>query len=170
VIYESSMPPAAVWKSSWTVMEHLPTQQRLRRDPLHLRKYSRRLGWEHVDLGASATLHLATMASEFLFDSFDSKAPQSTRKRHLKTVYDVMVLSILRQDTQRAKRAWAILVRCPDFDTNSLWRIGLGLIASTSGSDTPSNRQSQLDFLRATMLYEKDNVGSKPPSVLPHWC
>lgn len=100
------------------------------------------------------------MASEFLFDSFASKSPQSTRKQHLKTVYDILCLSILRRDMRRAKRSWAILLRCPDFDTSSLWRIGLSFITSESEGDISVDSQPRLDFLRATMLREKDNVGS----------
>ncbi|KAG8760262.1 hypothetical protein FRC14_003560 [Serendipita sp. 396] len=96
------------------------------------------------------------MASDFLFDSFSSKAPQTARKRHLKTLYDLMHVSILRQDLQRASAAWAILIRCPDFDTRRLWRIGLGFLLHQWGPDG-TNGERPIDFLKTVMLQEKNN-------------
>lgn len=75
----------------------------------------------------------------------------------MKTVYDIMHLSILRRDFERAKRSWSILIRCPEFDANRNWKLGLGMILGWD-DDQDGDRQQQLDFLKATMLREKGNV------------
>jgi RNA polymerase I-specific transcription initiation factor RRN11 len=97
------------------------------------------------------------MATEFLFDSFESKPARNPRKQHLKTVYDLMHLSILRRDFQRARRAWSILIRCPEFDANKHWKLGLGMILGWENVED-NDRQQQLEFLKAIMLREKHNV------------
>jgi len=105
------------------------------------------------------------MATEFLFDSFDSKPARNPRKKHLKTVYDLMHLSILRRDFPRAKRAWSILIRCPEFNANKHWKLGLGMILGWD--NTEDDRQQQLEFLKATMLRENRRVsGSRISSTL----
>ncbi|KIM25516.1 hypothetical protein M408DRAFT_331082 [Serendipita vermifera MAFF 305830] len=96
------------------------------------------------------------MATEFLFDSFDSRPARNPRKQHLKTVYDIMHLSILRRDFERAKRSWSILIRCPEFDANHHWKLGLGMILNWDDEEY-SDGQQQLDFLKAMMLREKGN-------------
>lgn len=102
------------------------------------------------------------MATKFLFDSFGSKDPNSTRKQHLKTVYDILQLSILQKDIPRAQKAWSILIRCPEFNASSLWKIGLGLVRNQSQESL-----EQLSFLRSTMLSSNDSVciPRSPPVV-----
>lgn len=97
------------------------------------------------------------MASIFLFDSFDSKNPQTTRKKHLRTLYDLLHVCILREDWARASRAWSILIRCPDFDTSRLWRIGLLLILRTQSEPSNADSNHQIEFLKATMLAAPEN-------------
>jgi hypothetical protein len=99
------------------------------------------------------------MATEFLFASFDSKPPHNTRKQHIKTVYDLLHLSILRRDFERARRCWSILIRCPEFEARRFWKIGLGLLLywRTDNEDLGDGQQS-LDFLRSSMLREKEGV------------
>jgi RNA polymerase I-specific transcription initiation factor RRN11 len=98
------------------------------------------------------------MASIFLFDSNDSKMPSTERKQHIKTLFDVLHVSILRQDLLRARRAWAILVRCPDVDTQPLWRIGLGLILGWPDESEESQAKEQVRFLKGVLTSEKGDV------------
>ncbi|PVF96473.1 hypothetical protein CPB86DRAFT_786964 [Serendipita vermifera] len=95
------------------------------------------------------------MASIFLFDSYDSRIPSTERKQHIKTIFDVLHVSILRQDLLRARRAWAILVRCPDVDTKPLWRIGLGLILGWPDESEKRQTDERVRFLKSVLTNEK---------------
>jgi hypothetical protein len=84
--------------------------------------------------------------------------PSTERKQHIKTLFDVLHVSILRQDLLRARRAWAILIRCPDVDTQPLWRIGLGLILGWPDESEESQAKEQVRFLKGVLTSEKGDV------------
>ena len=92
----------------------------------------------------------------FLFASLDSKQPLTTRKVHIRRLYDILQLSIQRHDVQRAKRAWSILVRCKEINWLALWRTGLHILgeAHTDEDGVPAT----LDYLRSMMLKYPDDV------------
>jgi len=91
----------------------------------------------------------------FLFASLDSKPPLTTRKVHIRRLYDILQLSIQRQDFERAKRVWAILVHCKEIDWKALWTMGL-LILERDSSE--SNEKNEVEFLRTIMLQYPDDV------------
>ncbi|KZO97271.1 hypothetical protein CALVIDRAFT_526818 [Calocera viscosa TUFC12733] len=53
---------------------------------------------------------------------------RSTRTAHISRTTDILHLSLQRGDLQRARRAWAVLVRCKEFDWKAGWRIGLAVL------------------------------------------
>lgn len=64
----------------------------------------------------------------FLFASLGDKPPRSSRKAHLRRLHDILQLCILRNDLPRARRAWAILVRCRETDWKAMWSTAVHLV------------------------------------------
>lgn len=104
------------------------------------------------------------MANCFLFDSLSSKASLSYRQEFFRTVYDILHISLLRRDVPRAQKAWAILIRCPEFEKDAIevhWRIGLGLIAWEQ-DDPASKERQQIEYLRGVMMKTRTQVRQQP--------
>ncbi|KIK04643.1 hypothetical protein K443DRAFT_404091 [Laccaria amethystina LaAM-08-1] len=89
----------------------------------------------------------------FLFSSLDSKNPLTARKVHIRRLYDILQLSLQRNDFLRAKRAWAILARCKEMNWKSMWTTGLELLGEGVDSACTPRR---LDYLRSMMLQHPD--------------
>ncbi|KZT58034.1 hypothetical protein CALCODRAFT_495507 [Calocera cornea HHB12733] len=53
---------------------------------------------------------------------------RSARASHLARTNDILHLSLQRGDLARAKSAWAILIRCKEFDWRKDWRVGLAVL------------------------------------------
>ncbi|KAM6496029.1 hypothetical protein JOM56_008735 [Amanita muscaria] len=94
---------------------------------------------------------MSTNEHDFLFASLDSKPPPTARKVHIRRLYDVLQLCIQRQDYARAKRAWAILVRCKEVRWKSLWTIGLLLVGDNTNMS--GVHEEKVDYLRSLMLH-----------------
>ncbi|KAF8913748.1 hypothetical protein CPB84DRAFT_1840552 [Gymnopilus junonius] len=91
----------------------------------------------------------------FLFSSFESKRPSTARKVHLRRLYDILQLSIQRRDFGRAKRVWAILARCKEFDWKAFWTTGLHILGENNADE--HNLETTIDYLRTMMLqYPED--------------
>ncbi|KAG9104558.1 hypothetical protein FRC06_001338 [Ceratobasidium sp. 370] len=52
----------------------------------------------------------------------------SSRKQHIRFTYDILHICLQRGDLARARHAWSILVKCPEIDLRTIWRVGLALI------------------------------------------
>lgn len=96
----------------------------------------------------------------FLFASLDSKPPRTAREVHIRRLYDILQLCIQRNDMPRAKRAWAILVRCKEFRWEKHWTTGL-CILNENGVST-ENMPQRIEYLRAMMLRDIDKVCFSP--------
>lgn len=94
----------------------------------------------------------------FLFSPPEDISPLTSRRVHLRRLYDVLHLSIQRGDLHRARRAWAILARCKEIDWKASWVLAVGLL-DRSGLSTESN-QTKIDYLRTMMLHSPENVGT----------
>jgi len=95
---------------------------------------------------------------EYLFDSLGSKSPTSARKVHIRRLADLLELCIHRRDWPRAKRAWAILARCPEFEWQKMWHTGLLLATSLDNALEIDNADPRrLDYLRVMMLRCPEN-------------
>lgn len=92
----------------------------------------------------------------FLFASLGSKQPLTTRKVHIRRLYDILQLSIQRHDVQRAKRVWSILSRCKEINWLALWRTGLHIFGEAHIDD--DGMQVTVDYLRSMMLQYPDDV------------
>ncbi|KAF8812279.1 hypothetical protein BYT27DRAFT_7220944 [Phlegmacium glaucopus] len=91
----------------------------------------------------------------FLFASLDSKRPLTTRKVHIRRLYDILQLSIQRHDVQRAKRAWSILARCKEINWLTLWRTGLHILGEAHNDE--DGVPVTVDYLRTMMLRFPDD-------------
>jgi RNA polymerase I specific initiation factor len=101
---------------------------------------------------------ITTMSStedSFLF-ALDVGRTLTARKAHIRRLFDVMQLSIQRNDLSRAKRAWAILARCKEIDPLTMWPTALHLLDDNSGRRKAHLRE--LEFLRAMMLQHPNEV------------
>ncbi|PPR04037.1 hypothetical protein CVT24_010612 [Panaeolus cyanescens] len=85
----------------------------------------------------------------FLFSSLNSVEPQTTRKVHLRRLWDLLQLSLQRQQFDRAKRIWAILIRCKEFDWKVLWTTGLQIL---SQDDPKTTSHTTIEYLRTMLL------------------
>ena len=94
-----------------------------------------------------------------LFSPPEDILPLTSRRVHLRRLYDILHLSIQRGDLHRARRAWAILVRCKEIDWRTSWMLALGLL-DYSGHTTKSN-QTKIDYLRTTMLHSPEDVRTR---------
>lgn len=92
----------------------------------------------------------------FLFESLDSKSPPTARKVHIRRLYDILELCIQRNDFDRAKRAWCVLIRCKEFQWEDQWRTGLYIISE--GSTLTENIPQRVGYLRAMMLRDINKV------------
>ncbi|WVF67923.1 hypothetical protein IAT40_002685 [Kwoniella sp. CBS 6097] len=63
----------------------------------------------------------------------------SVRRRWIQNLVDALHFCLLKGDLERAKKAWAILIRCREVDWKARWHWGL-LILSSSGSSSDSTR------------------------------
>ncbi|KAG8738548.1 hypothetical protein FRC12_016718 [Ceratobasidium sp. 428] len=52
----------------------------------------------------------------------------SSRKQHIRFTYDILHVCLQRGDLARARRAWSLLVKCPEIDLRTIWQVGLALI------------------------------------------
>lgn len=95
----------------------------------------------------------------FLFASLGSKQPLTTRKIHIRRLYDILQLSIQRHDVQRAKRVWAILSRCKEINWLALWRTGLHIVGEAHTDE--DGMRVTVDYLRSMMLQYPDDVRLK---------
>lgn len=93
---------------------------------------------------------------DFLFASLHSKRPRTARKVHIRRLYDVLQLSIQRQDFTRARRAWAILARCKEIQWKSLWMTSLLLVGD--GLHDVDSSKDKINYLRSLMLRHLDDV------------
>lgn len=92
----------------------------------------------------------------FIFASLNSRTPTTARKVHIRRLYDVLQLSIQRNDFPRAKRAWAILARCKEMNWKTMWATGLHLVGE--GLDEEEDTSRRIEYLRTVMLHHLDNV------------
>ena len=92
----------------------------------------------------------------FLFTSLSSKQPLTTRKVHIRRLYDILQLSIQRHDVQRAKRVWSILSRCKEINWLALWRTGLHILGEAH-TDVDGMRAT-VGYLHSMMLQYPDDV------------
>ncbi|KIJ56939.1 hypothetical protein M422DRAFT_23077 [Sphaerobolus stellatus SS14] len=91
-------------------------------------------------------------AKDFLFDSLGSKTPLSERKVHIRRLADILQICLHKKDWSRARKAWTILARCPEYDWKSLWQTGLLLVASDKEHVENAGDAKRLEYLRVMML------------------
>ncbi|TFY71413.1 hypothetical protein EVG20_g1595 [Dentipellis fragilis] len=92
----------------------------------------------------------------FLFSSLNNKPPRTARKVHLRRLYDVFQLTLQRGDLPRARRAWAILVRCKEVSWRDMWRSSLAVVgvgdAGMDADGTGAAKEKRVEFLRVLLL------------------
>jgi RNA polymerase I-specific transcription initiation factor RRN11 len=80
----------------------------------------------------------------------------SSRKQHIRFTYDILHVCLQRNDPVRARRAWSILVRCPDIDLRTIWQVGLALIPGGEGK--ARGTREHVRYLKRVRLEVPDAV------------
>ncbi|KAH8830385.1 hypothetical protein DL96DRAFT_1784746 [Flagelloscypha sp. PMI_526] len=91
-----------------------------------------------------------SVSQHFHFALFESSKSLSTRKIHIRRLYDVLLLCLQRRDLVRAQRAWAILARCPEVNWMTMWRIGLFVLTAFNDDHAPA--PEHIRYLKTMML------------------
>lgn len=109
---------------------------------------------------------MADDSSNFLFASLDDKQALTARKVHIRRLYDIFQLCILRNDIPRAQRAWSILARCKEIDWKDLWKCGLLLLGdaqadvhNAGGDGGVRAAKSRIEYLRKMRMQHPGEVG-----------
>lgn len=93
----------------------------------------------------------------FLFTSPNAPRPTTARKVHLRRLIDVLQLSLLRRDLDRARRAWAILIRCKEINWKDMWKTAVALLADP-GDDDQEENDRRIAFLSIVIRQHPDDV------------
>ncbi|KIO12616.1 hypothetical protein M404DRAFT_19386 [Pisolithus tinctorius Marx 270] len=91
---------------------------------------------------------------QFLFSLLEDKPRLTSRRIHIRRLYDILHLSLQQQDMARARRAWAILARCNEVNWKNLWTLSVGLL-DRHVNDVEST-PTKVDYLKAMMLQHPD--------------
>lgn len=76
------------------------------------------------------------------------------RKLHIRRLFDLLHLSLLRQDLSRAHKIWRILIRSREVDFAQLWHLGLRLLLPSS-TDLTGDEDERLSGLETSLSYLK---------------
>ncbi|KAJ7044551.1 hypothetical protein C8F04DRAFT_941990 [Mycena alexandri] len=87
--------------------------------------------------------------------SSDAKTPDTTRKIHIRRLYDVLHICIQRNDAKRATRAWTILAHCKEIKWQTMWMTSVHLLAENL--DESEKMSERIEFLRVMMLQHPDD-------------
>ncbi|KAG1755493.1 hypothetical protein EDB19DRAFT_1901712 [Suillus lakei] len=86
----------------------------------------------------------------FLFAFPNEKKMPNARQIQLRRLYDIMNLSVQREDLPRARRAWSILARCKEINWKAMWRLGITLLENDARIMESNPRM--IDYLRTMLL------------------
>ncbi|XP_006460360.1 hypothetical protein AGABI2DRAFT_67080 [Agaricus bisporus var. bisporus H97] len=92
----------------------------------------------------------------FLFASLDSKLPHTSRRVHIRRLYDILQLCIQRNDVVRASRAWAILVQCKEFRWDEHWATGLYIL--NGGGVSSENIPQRINYLPISLHFLQEEM------------
>ena len=95
----------------------------------------------------------------YLFEPASNIHARTTRKVHIRRLFDVLQLSIHHGYFQKARRAWAILMRCKELDWRLMWRTGVLLVDERSVLDE-GLVAARLEYLQTVMLQHAESVSA----------
>lgn len=87
------------------------------------------------------------------------------RKLHIRRLYDLLHLSLLRRDLVRASKCWKILVRCREIDFGQLWHLGLRVLFSSDQSEPEDDGEVHSSVLSKCLTYLKGCQNLDPKEV-----
>lgn len=104
----------------------------------------------------------------------------SHRQRHVRNLYSILHLSLLRQDHVRANKAWNILIGCREFNWEHVWKLhsGLQVVVDSQqepAGDGPTSQTQQAvanrhaDYVESLMRGGGRMVRMLEPSVRRPW-
>lgn len=97
----------------------------------------------------------------FLFEFVNEKTSLTARDIHIRRLYDVIQLSIQRDEYLRARRAFGILARCKEIKWKDLWKLALLLLADSEELPTSKDGSlTRLEFLRMMMLQHREDAST----------
>ncbi|KAH8118618.1 hypothetical protein DFH11DRAFT_688760 [Phellopilus nigrolimitatus] len=94
------------------------------------------------------TMKRLSDASIFTLSESSQFNALTSRKYHIQRLNDILLLAIERSDLPRARRAWAILARCKEFDWKTKWRTSMLLQDPGSGQSPQTARNRNLELLK----------------------
>ncbi|KZT72557.1 hypothetical protein DAEQUDRAFT_743607 [Daedalea quercina L-15889] len=92
----------------------------------------------------------------FVFASPNTKRPTTARKVHIRRLTDILQLSLLRKDYDRARRAWVILIRCKEINWKDMWKTAVVLLADSGDNDLEEN-DCRIAFLSVVIRQHPDD-------------
>lgn len=100
---------------------------------------------------SSTSLDLSSIYTPIYHPIQPQKAPKltsslSTRKAHFRRLYDIYNIALQRNDLHQARRAYAILVRCKEFDWAANWRSGLEMVNLRDNEEEEDSIDQQADL------------------------
>ena len=99
--------------------------------------------------------------SQFMFTSPNAPRSATARKVHIRRLIDVLQLSLLRRDYDRARRAWTILIRCKEINWKDMWKTAVALLADIDpGHDDQEENDRRIAFLSIVIRQHPDDVSS----------
>ncbi|KAI0650588.1 hypothetical protein C8Q79DRAFT_900998 [Trametes meyenii] len=105
-----------------------------------------------------------------IFNSLNSKQPNSSRKLHIRRLFDLLHLCIQRRDWPRARRAWAILARCKEVDWRTMWRTSLLLLGEHDARISSAGHDSdKVGFLTVMMRQHPEERESILKELVLHF-
>ena len=91
----------------------------------------------------------------------NEKTSLTARDIHIRRLYDVIQLSIQRDEYLRARRAFGILARCKEIKWKDLWKLALLLLADSEELPTSKDGSlTRLEFLRMMMLQHREDAST----------
>ncbi|KAI0082413.1 hypothetical protein K474DRAFT_1585545 [Panus rudis PR-1116 ss-1] len=102
-------------------------------------------------------MSITKLEDHLLFDFPGSKGPRTARKLHLRKLYDLLELCILRNDQARARRVWAILVRCKEINWRIMWKMGVVLLGRSLDDEGEETQSYRTQYLSAMMQQNPDD-------------
>ncbi|KIY69760.1 hypothetical protein CYLTODRAFT_420448 [Cylindrobasidium torrendii FP15055 ss-10] len=89
-----------------------------------------------------------------LFQSLALTPQSSARKIHICRLYDIIQLSLLRNDLTTARKAWVILARCKEIPWITLWPTAVRILGDERFD--PRDTSRKIEFLRDLLSRPSD--------------
>lgn len=95
----------------------------------------------------------------------NTKAVADVRRQHVRRLYDLLQLMLLRRDTARAARCLRLLMNAKEWRPIELWKMGLEVAMLPGSARQPLRYLQQLARTRAVLVRDLSDAASLSPSA-----